>query len=354
MLNPFILNMMKKLNLYILLFFSLLIIFSCDKSNATSIDKKTINVKDAIGNEISLSEPAKKIVVLFEPLLDDVYMLGAEDKIIGISAKLYSHRDTYDYLSLIDERIKNKSLATPGDEESINMESIVGLKPDLVIGYQIAENTVKTLKQMGIEVYNGKSETYADTEKELSDLGILLGKKEKSKELIGFASAEFEKIKRQIPNINKKTAYFSWANGRIFTTAGTESMMGQCLDFAGVKNVAESKIDMPNINPETLVSWNPDTIFMWNDSPNLFYNHPQLSGINAVKNKQIYNLMPMFFYNPHNLKALLVSARIQNWAYEIKSEKEMMLQLKHYITSLYGEQRGMILFQALENFNQYP
>lgn len=343
---------MKKINLYIFLFFSFLLIFSCGKSGEENKNKKTIKVIDAIGNEISLNEPAKKIVVLFEPLLDGVYMLEAEDKIIGVSAKLYTNEDTYDYLSLIDERIKTKSLSTPGDEESINIESIVGLKPDLVVGYHIPEGTVRTLKQLGIEVYNGKSETYTDTEKELTDLGILLGKEEKSKELLNFASKEFESIKKQIPSTHHKTAYFSWANGRIFTTAGTESMMGQCLDFAGVKNVAQSKIDMPNISPETLVSWNPDTIFMWNDSPNLFYNHLQLRGINAVKNKQIFNLMPMFFYNPHNLKALLVSARIQNWAYQIKSDEEMLAQLKYYLHSLYGEQRGEILFQALKQYGK--
>lgn len=343
---------MKSKNLFFTLSILIFTLISCNQTKKQETINNTTNVTDANGNEISLNEPAKKIVVLFEPLLDGVYMLGAEDKIIGVYSKLYTNIDTYDYLSLIDERIKNKSLPTPGDEESINIESIVGLKPDLVIGYHIPEGTVKTLKQMGIEVYNGKSETYADTEKELTDLGILLGKEEKSKELLNFASKEFEKIKTQIPNTNQKTAYFSWANGRIFTTAGTESMMGQCLDFAGVKNVAETKIDMPNINPETLVSWNPDTIFMWNDSPNLFYNHPQLAGVNAVKNKQIFNLIPMFFYNPHNLKALLVSSRIQNWAYQLKSDEEMMMQLKHYLHSLYGEQRGTILFQALEQYGK--
>lgn len=327
-----------------------LFLISCQKKEKQLSQSSSIHVTDITGNRISLDQPAKRIVVLFEPLLDAVYMLQAQEALVGISAKLYNNKDVSDYLSLIDSRVKDRLIATPGDEESLNTESIVALDPDLVIGYNIPKSTVENLQKMGIAVYIGRSEYYQDTEKEVTDLGKLLGKENRSKELLKFASEEFKKLKENSKNIPVKTAYFSWANGQIFTTAGTESMMGQCLEFAGVKNVAVSKVDMPNINPETLVSWNPDIIYMWNDSPALFYNNPQLADITAVKSKNIYNLMPMFFYNPHNLKALLTSLRIQNWAYQLHSPEEINEQLKRYLVHLYGDENGKKLYRSIENY----
>lgn len=338
-------------NSFVVFVVSLLGLLSCTNKEG-QYQNFEITVVDSKGNEIAINKPVEKIVVLFEPLLDAVYMLQAEEKLVGVSSKLYNNDDTFAYLSLIDDRVKNKQIITPGDEESLNIESIIGIKPDLVIGYNIPESTVENLKNMGISVYIGKSETYADVEKEMTDLGILLGKEERSKVLLQYVNKELAKIQENIKNITPKTAYFSWANGRIFTTAGTESMMGKCLEFAGVKNVVTSAIDMPNINPELLVSWNPDVIYMWNDSPNLFYERQQLKDINAIKNKEIYNLMPMFFYNPHNLKALLTSTQIQNWAYKLISEKEMKELLKNHLTVLYGEDKGEVLYWSLINYEK--
>lgn len=338
---------MRYLSLLVLLFTCILSLNSCESETS---NKGAIRVLDATMQEVSLKKPAKRVIVLFEPLLDGIYMLRAGERIVGISSKLYTNEETFRCLSLLDERIKNKKIKTPGDEQSLNIESIIALKPDLVIGYSLPEASVQTLRQMGIAVYLGKSETYQDTEKELTDLGILLGKEKRSHELLDFAKKEFEKIKSRGQGQKEKTAYFSWANGRIFTTAGTESMMGQCLDFAGVRNVATSKIDMPNINPEILVSWNPDLIFTWNDRPEVFYNHPQLQPVRAVKERQVFNLMPMFFYNPHNLKALLVATRLQNWAYNLRPEKEVQQDLKTYLNYLYGQKNASALYSFFDTY----
>lgn len=329
-----------KMKLILNLLFAVMLLSACGQKDAQATHSATISVTDVKGNSVQLSQPAQRVVVLFEPLLDAVYMLQSEDALVGVSSKLYLNEDTFHQLSLIDDRVHNKTLATPGDEESLNIESVVALNPDLVVGYNIPESVVSSLQDMGIAVYIGRSETYADTEKEIQDLGKLLGKEKRSQELLDFAKEEFKKLQNNTKNTTPKKAYFSWANGRIFTTAGTGSMMGQCLEFAGVRNVVTSKIDVPNINPETLVSWNPDVIYMWNDSPELFYKHPQLQSVQAVKNRQVYNLLPMFFYNPHTLKALLTTLRIQNWAYQLKTEEEVKQMEQYYLQKLYGKEKG--------------
>lgn len=333
----------------IILFVAFLGFIQCKKENKSSeITSNTISVIDASGNKMKLSTPPRRVVVLYEPLLELIYMLGTEQTLVGIPTKTYTSSESYDYFSLLDENIKQKKIATPGDFESANQESIIALNPDLVLAYDLPESVVENLNRMGIAVYLGKAETYDNIKKETQDLGIIFRKEKRSQQLLSFVEHELTQIKNETNQLKPKSAYFSWANGRIFSTTGTQSMMHQCLIFGGVTNVCTTKLDQANINPETLVAWNPDLIYMWNDSPELFYEHKQLSKVEAIKNKAVYNLLPMFFYNPHTLKAVSTARRIQNWAYKLKTEEEVLQILQAYLEQLYGKEKAQRLLPKLK------
>lgn len=340
--NSFVTLNKNRVTIFVFLLFILSMMVSCAK---TENQNGKLSTTDTQGNAVSIEKPAQRIVVLYEPLLETVYMLQKQETLVGIPSKIYTDADNHKAYALMDTRIAEKKIATPGDMESANLESLVAMNPDLVIAYQLSPNVISSLKEMGIAVYMGKSETYQDIEKEIKDLALLLDAKERGEALLSFAKKEFEMMAQAVKDVTPKSAYFSWANGRIYTTTGQTSMMHECLVFAGVKNVCTSEMDQANINPETLASWNPDVIFMWNDSPSLFYENPQLSQVNAIKNKQIYTLMPMHYFNPHTLKALLTTLYMQSWAYQMHSEDILLQKSKEYLVFLYGEKIGNALFQ---------
>ncbi len=332
------------------LFIGMIFVTSCSSStDKRSENTKEISVTDIQGNEIQISKPAERIVCLFDPSVDVIYMLQAQDKLVGIPAETYFDNELYDYYKHIDSRILNKQLATPGSNELANLESIIQLNPDLVIAQQLPESIVRTLQQMNIPVYIAAAARYDDLKKEMKDISLLIGKEERGKQLITYAENKIKELDERTSSKKDslpKTVYFTWANGRIFSTTGRNSMMNDCLDLAGVENVCPSEIDKPNINPETLIEWNPDMIVMWNDSPDLFYNKKELSGITAIQQKQIHNLIPMFFYNPHTFKSLCAAVAINNWAYgsEDKDSKE---ETKEILLELYGENTGTELIKYL-------
>ncbi len=334
--------------LYLLI--GMIFVTSCsNSSDKRSENTKEISVTDIQGNEIHISKPAERIVCLFDPSVDVIYMLQAQDKLVGIPAETYFDNELYDYYKHIDSRILNKQLATPGSNELANLESIIQLNPDLVIAQQLPESIVRTLQQMNIPVYIAAAARYDDLKKEMKDISLLIGKEERGKQLITYAENKIKELDERTSSQKDslpKTVYFTWANGRIFSTTGRNSMMNDCLDLAGVENVCPSEIDKPNINPETLIEWNPDMIVMWNDSPDLFYNKKELNGITAIQQKQIHNLIPMFFYNPHTFKSLCAAVAINNWAYgsEDKDSKE---ETKEILLELYGENTGTELIKYL-------
>ncbi|WP_316820518.1 ABC transporter substrate-binding protein [Pedobacter gandavensis] len=306
-------------------------------SKEAAQQKKAITVMDALGNSIELDKPVERIVCLYEPALDALYMLNAEDKIVGIFNDVYNSNELFPFYSNLDDRIKQKQLAVPGSNGEGNIESIMMLNPDLVILQSAQGELAEALRSVGVKVYTTKVEQYQEVFQTMNDLGILTGTQERAKDLVAYVKSEYAAMKTVADSITaKKKAYFSWAHGRIFATAGRNSMMNFCLEAAGVVNACTFEVDQPNISPETLVGWNPDMIIMWNDSPNEFYKRKELGGVSAIENKQIYNLLPMFFYNPHTLKALSAAVSIHHWAYPNK-DVDVKKKVEQTILKLYGE-----------------
>ncbi|MCW3464935.1 ABC transporter substrate-binding protein [Chitinophaga nivalis] len=334
---------------HIFILAALLMYFSACNPGQRAGDDAAITLTDVQGNKVLLNKPAEKIVCLFEPMLDAIYMLQVQHKLVGIPAETYSDKEAFVPFSLIDERIRDKRLAIPGSNETANLESILALKPDLVIAKHMSDGTIQSLKDMGIAVYLASSEKYDQVLKELEDVGLLTGAVERAHELVAYTKQQFDTMQlaaAAVPEKDKKKAYFTWANGRIYATTGRNSMMNDCLEFAGVWNACTAPVDQPNINAETLISWNPDMIVMWNDPADLFYNKQELSGIKAVKNKAIYNLMPMFFYNPHTLKSTIAATRIKGWATG-QTEEAALQEVKKMIVTYYGPVIGNQLITLL-------
>ena len=132
-----------------------LLLMSCNgRSAKEQTSEGLIRATDSRDKTISLNKPAERVVVLFEPLVDEVYMLGAEDKLVGIPEQIYLNESTFHYLSKIDTRIKNKEIATPTfGGRSSNMETIVSLQPDLVIIYDQDQETIEQLEGLGIKTF---------------------------------------------------------------------------------------------------------------------------------------------------------------------------------------------------------
>ncbi|SKA48114.1 iron complex transport system substrate-binding protein [Chitinophaga eiseniae] len=326
-----------------------LMFLSACSPGAQPADDAAITITDVQGNKVVLNKPAERIVCLFDPVMDAIYMLQVQHKLVGIPAETYADKELFVPYSLIDERIKDRRLAIPGGNETANIESIIALQPDLVIAKHMSAGIIQGLREMGIAVYLASSEKYEQVLKELEDVGKLTGATGRAQELATYTKRRFEAMQAdaaKVPEKDRKKAYFTWANGRIYATTGRNSMMNDCLEYAGVLNACTAPVDQPNINAETLISWNPDMIVMWNDPAELFYGKKELAGITAVKQKAVFNLMPMFFYNPHTIKSLPASMRIKAWSAGENPETSLE-EVKKIMIKYYGEKAGNKLITLL-------
>ncbi len=308
-------NIRKKLNVIFLVI--LLAYTACKPRGISSIGSNfSIKVTDFRNKEINLSKPATRIVCLIESGLSGLYMLHAEDCVIGVSSAIYNESAASQYAAL-DERIKNKELPAPGNWDFVSIENIVALQPDLVIIWASQTEAIQSIEEHGIPVYGVFLKNFNDVYKEIKDFGILTGKTPRADSLINYTKAEVlvinSKTKINIP----KSVYFVWPQG-LLETAGTISTVNELIELAGAKNSCTIEQEHVVINKEKLIDWNPDLMVFWYNTAKDHDNFELFSEfkyIKAIQNKQVYELPSVFMCDLWTLKFPYAVKMLAKWCY---------------------------------------
>ncbi|SDC74636.1 iron complex transport system substrate-binding protein [Acinetobacter marinus] len=301
--------------------------------------KQAICVLDSSQTDVCMDHHAMRVVSLFESALDGLYMLQQGHKVVGIPAEVYLQPLLYQAYSKLDPRIAAKQLATPSQgANATNIESLVLLKPDLVIVGSGQTQTIDLLRKFHIAVYVMESSTYAQVKEELAEIAILTGAEARANQLLRFADRELAKVAANTAKqANKESIYYAWSGGRIFSTSGRQSITNDFIELAGAVNILKTDASQPNVNPETLIEWNPDNIVLWNSDPELIYQREELQQLKAVRTHQVFNLTPAFIYNPHTIKIIVTAISLNHSIYPDSADLPVAtLQLK-ILTELYGE-----------------
>ncbi|MFC2996376.1 ABC transporter substrate-binding protein [Acinetobacter sichuanensis] len=307
----------------------------------------SICVVDSTDAKVCISEPAQRVVSLFESALDGLYMLNQGHKVIGIPAEIYLQPLLFDAYSKLDTRIAKRSISTPSQgANAINIESLMLLKPDLVILGSGQTQAVDLLKQFEIPVYIMESSTYDQVKEELYEVALLTGAEQRAQSLLAFSDQLIADVATKTARQpNKQSIYYAWSGGRIFSTSGRKSITNDFIELAGAYNIVTTDASQPNVNPETLIEWNPDNIVLWNTQPELIYQRKELQGLSALKQQKVFNLTPAFIYNPHTIKIIVTAIYLNQSIYPEHSDLSVAeLKLK-ILSELYGENIAKALMQ---------
>jgi len=123
-----------------------------------------ITVADDRGKAVTLRSPAKRIIALAPSVTELVYAVGAGDKLVGVAR--YS-----DYPPAAG------AITQIGDASRIDIERVLSLRPDLVIGWKSGNHAAdfERLEQFGFPVFMVEPETLGAIARSLRAVGILTG-----------------------------------------------------------------------------------------------------------------------------------------------------------------------------------
>lgn len=334
---------MKKIVVLFLVMTSL--IFSgCSKPNIETSEhdkaQKTVKVVDSRGKEVEINYPAERIVCLLNSGLNDIYMLGAKDKVVGIDKWTYDTEVVYNITSQVDDRLIDKSLPAVDN----NIEKIVSLNPDVVIIWTGNEEDIKVLEEKGIKVVAIQVNNFDEVFWKMELIGKIVGKEDRSEEIINYSKNELEKLTSKLSKNNEtgklKTSAFVWGPSKL-DFAGDNSTGDSILKMANVKNVA-SEINKEHFiaKIEEVIKWNPDSIVMWNINdldPNDYFIDKQWHNIEAVKNKEVYELPNPFYCDLWTVKYIHSVKFIDKKLYpEIFNDLDLEIEKDEMLKFLYN------------------
>ncbi len=320
----------------VLLLACLCLVSACQNRQAGAVSNQ-VKAVDSRGKEVVLAHTAQRVVVLFPSLVDEVYMLGAENSLVGIPEQVYQVEDTYKFLSKLDDRIAQKTLATPTFAgQANNVESIVSLNPDLVLTFNTDQDNISQLEYLGIPVFTFSSQDEKSIFNELTGMGALLGKKARAEEIVQFVSAEIKKMTAPKDQIQKKV-YYAWSKGRVLSTSGRGSLIDMAIRLSGAANACPLEMEAPNVGAETIYKWNPDLIILWNSTLADVYNLKELAALPAVRNKQVFVMSPSFPFDPHTVKFMLFAKQIRHWCFSDYTKQQLDQDMAIAFEKLYGK-----------------
>jgi len=119
---------------------------------------------DVSQNTLCLPQAAQRVISLAPHITELLYGVGAEQQIVGVMAGS-------------DYPEQAKDLPTVGNYQSISIETIVSLKPDLVVAWPSGNpiTLADQLKRFGIPMFLSDPESVADIAHDVRAIGTLTG-----------------------------------------------------------------------------------------------------------------------------------------------------------------------------------
>ncbi|MDD1762308.1 MAG: ABC transporter substrate-binding protein [Methanothrix sp.] len=291
--------------------------------------EKEITILDWANRTVTVKEPVNSIVVCGSDPAVALRILGAMDKVIGVSEFSQSTK-TYSQVFLPEF----KSLPTVANGE-VDYEAVISLKPDVFISdvYVIPEGDEKKLP--GISVLKFDFYRARTIFNQIMTLGYVLGVEEKAQEYIDFCEPILKDIKGKTDAISsdKKTRVYLEAQGD-YVTHSKMGASGYQIELAGGNNLAADMASRATgsleVDPEWVIKENPDIIVKmagWNrDNTTAGYetndfksmkalrdsilNRSELSKVKAIENGKVEILAYDITYNPDYVISVAYMAKL--------------------------------------------
>ena len=261
---------LTKYSLFILVL--LFAVFSCGKKEE---EKSKANAETKV-NEKS-GKKYDRIVVLDPAVVEMVYLLGGEDKLVGI-AKLER--------SKIWPEEKTEKVESVGTFINPSLEKIIALKPDLVIeSFHSSDAIDKSLTSNNIEIIKIQANSIEDIFKNFQKVAKILGKEKEAEKIIAEKRQKIEEIKKIDTTEKKGLFILAPTPMRVF---GKGTLPNDIMEMLNIKNIAAGMEGMsPTLTPEYIIKENPDIILTFVKHPQeIVKANPQIKDISAIKNNK--------------------------------------------------------------------
>ena len=194
----------------------------CLISSLVPFSARAISVIDDAGREIHLKSEAKRIITLAPHIVEQLFAIGSGDRIVG----------TVNYSDYPEAA---KTIPEIGGYNRFDLESIIALKPDLVIGWLSGNSApqIEQLKSLGITVFLDEPRRVDDIAVNIERLGAITGNSSKATEVANNFRAGFQQLREQYRSKRRVTLFYQLWHQPLMTING-EQIINDILNLAAL------------------------------------------------------------------------------------------------------------------------
>ncbi|MDZ7663661.1 cobalamin-binding protein [Thiohalophilus sp.] len=208
----------------------------------------TFSVTDYTGQKVQLDQPARRIVSLAPHITELLFSIGAGERVVG--AVNYS-----DYPEAAE------SIPRVGGYNALDLERIVTLEPDLVVGWQSGNNPadLEKLRRFDLPLFINEPRRLTDIPDTLRRLAVLTGNQQQAETVIVEFKNRLEYLQRFSDRQPVKVFYQIW--DRPLMTVNDEHLIGDVIRLCGGHNVFGETVSLtPQISEEAVIARAPQAI----------------------------------------------------------------------------------------------
>jgi iron complex transport system substrate-binding protein len=228
----------------------ILVTSGCAERTSSATTHGAITVVDDAGDTVHLAAPAKRVISLIPSATETLIALGATDRIVG--------RTRYDVAKAVE------AVPSVGGGIDPSVEAIVGLKPDLVIGWDNDKRRAvrEKLATLGIPVFSLRTEDTTDVFRGIGNLGRLVGRDSAASALSGSIRATIDSVRREVAGRPvRRVMFVVYPDPPL--TAGPKTFVSQLIGVAGGASVFDDANALwPNVSLEEVVKRAPDLLIV--------------------------------------------------------------------------------------------
>ena len=255
-----------------------------DKVLVVNSLNKQLAVTDYANRLVTLDKPAVRIISLAPHITENIYSAGAGDLVVG----------AVDYSDYPESA---KKIPRIGSTQGFSIETIVALKPDLIIAWGTGHSTstVQKLIDLDLTVYIDEPQILEDVAKSIHDIALMTGKKEPAIMNIEAYLHELDALKQRYAKSERVSVLYQVWDKPLRTISG-DHIISDAINLCGGQNIfADAVVIAPKISIESVLARNPTAIIAsdtGSERSGWLQGWLKWSSLRAVRDRNLFFIPP--------------------------------------------------------------
>ena len=244
-------------------------------------------LRDDFGDTLTLRAPPRRIVSLNPATTELFFALGAGDRLVG--------RTHFDLYPPAAQAVQDLGSAIPP-----NVESVLGVRPDLVMLYASNSNrdAATRLHAAGVPTLTLRIDHIADFRRAIEILGRVLGDTVRATVVADSVRRTLERVQTAMQGKPRLTAFWKAWDSPVIAIGGG-SFLSELVEIAGGKNIyGDDPRPAFDVTIEDVVRRDPDVVFAGPESGERMRTAPAWRALRAVREGHILIVDTMLVGRP--------------------------------------------------------